>query len=39
MGFGANLLKNGGHKSLKKAEIGIRTPLKSEKFLWYVSQK
>jgi len=33
MGFAADLLKKSGHKSLKTAEIGIRTPLKIGKLL------
>ena len=37
MAFGGDLLKN-GHQSLKTAEIGIRTPLKSVNYFRFVSQ-
>jgi len=39
MGFGADLLKNVvTMQSLKTAEIGIRTPLKSANYFRFVSQ-
>jgi len=38
MGYGAGLLKKCGHQSLKTAEIGIRTPLKSANYFPCVSQ-
>jgi len=38
MECGADLLKKCGHQSLKTAEIGIRTPLKSENYFQFVSQ-
>jgi len=37
MGFRADVMKN-VHQSLKTAEIGIRTPLKSANYFRFVSQ-
>ena len=38
MGFAAHLSNKCGHQSLKTAQIGIHTPLKSANYLRFVSQ-